>query len=115
MQLADSTQVGRLLVVHLNREHNYSDQDHIKDELSGYVMELAPHEMPNNVKVPFLSLGGEVDVGLRHERCRGKSIFLGPYLSFSDPFKVLFRLIGFFFKVNIRSLFGHLGSFQGLF
>ena len=80
MQLAESTQVGRLLVVHLNREHNYSDQDHIKDELSGYVMELAPHEMPNNVKVPFLSLGGEVDVGLRHERCRGKSQLSGEYV-----------------------------------
>lgn len=57
MQLGDSTQVGRLLVVHLNREHSYVDLDHIKDELSGYVMELAPFEMPNNFKVPFLSLG----------------------------------------------------------
>ena len=56
-QLGNSTQVGRLLVVHLNREHSYGDLDHIKDELSGYVMELAPHELPSDTKVPFLSLG----------------------------------------------------------
>ena len=56
-ELGNSTQVGRLLVVHLNREHSYADLDHIKDELSGYVMELAPHELPSDTKVPFLSLG----------------------------------------------------------
>lgn len=79
-QLADSTKVKRLLVVILNREHNYSGQDQIKDELSGYVMELAPHDLSSDVKVPFLSLGGEVDVGLRHERCRGKSEVSGEYV-----------------------------------
>ena len=72
-QLGESTQVGRLVVVHLNREHNYTNLDHIQSELSGYVMELAPHELPSDTKVPFLSLGGEMDVGQRHERCRGKS------------------------------------------
>ena len=56
-QLGNSTQVGRLLVVHLNREHSYNNLDHIKEELSGYVMELAPHELPSNTQVPFLSLG----------------------------------------------------------
>ena len=72
-QLANSTQVGRLLVVHLNREHHYNNQDQIQSELSGYVMELAPYDLPRNTKVPFLSLGGEIDVGIRQERCRGKS------------------------------------------
>jgi hypothetical protein len=46
--------------VHLNREHSYADLDHIKDELSGYVMELAPHELPSDTKVPFLSLGKDL-------------------------------------------------------
>ena len=59
-QLGNSTQVGRLLVVHLNREHSYGDLDQIKDELSGYVMELAPHELPSDTKVPFLSLGKNI-------------------------------------------------------
>ena len=98
--MANSTQVGRLLVViflsreieffplefhkffyhflhflkvHLNREHHYNNQDQIQSELSGYVMELAPYDLPRNTKVPFLSLGGEIDVGIRQERCRGKS------------------------------------------
>ena len=79
-QLADSTQVGRLLVVHLNREHHYTNQEQIQAELSGYVMELAPYDLPSNSKVPFLSLGGENDVGLRHERCRGKSEISGEYV-----------------------------------
>ena len=69
-ELGNSTQVGRLLVVHLNREHSYADLDHIKDELSGYVMELAPHELPSDTKVPFLSLGKNPRSGTRdHPMC----------------------------------------------
>jgi hypothetical protein len=33
-----------------------------------------------NVQIPFLSLGGEVDVGLRHERCRGRSQVSGEFV-----------------------------------
>ena len=109
--MANSTQVGRLLVViiftreinfffscisrviftiflpflkvHLNREHHYNNQDQIQSELSGYVMELAPYDLPRNTKVPFLSLGGEIDVGIRQERCRGKSETSGGILFFT--------------------------------
>ena len=67
-------------MVHLNRDHIYTSLDQIKDELSGYVMELSPHDLSSKQTVPFLSLGGEVDVGLRHERCRGKSEISGEYV-----------------------------------
>ena len=70
------------LKVHLNREHHYNNQDQIQSELSGYVMELAPYDLPRNTKVPFLSLGGEIDVGIRQERCRGKSETSGGILFF---------------------------------
>ena len=43
-------------------------------------MELPPHNLSSDTKVPFLSLGGEMDVGQRHERCRGKSEISGEYV-----------------------------------
>ena len=67
-------------MVHLSREHHYTNQEQIQNELSGYVMELAPYDLPSNTKVPFLSLGSENDVGLRQERCRGKSEISGEYV-----------------------------------
>jgi hypothetical protein len=45
LQLAESADAGRMVVVHLNREHTYRNLKIIEDELSGYVMELAPLDL----------------------------------------------------------------------
>ena len=66
-------------MVHLHREHVYKSLDAIKEELSGYAMELAPPDLESNSQVPFLSLG-EDEVGDRAERCRGKSELSGEFV-----------------------------------
>ena len=55
----------------------------MQDELSAFVMELAPPELDAGAQVPFLSLGaggGDGSVGERAERCRGRSQFSGEYV-----------------------------------
>ena len=54
----------------------------MQDELSAFVMELAPPELDPGAQVPFLSLGagGDGSVGERAERCRGRSQFSGEYV-----------------------------------
>lgn len=78
-QLADSASCQRLVVVHLQRDHSFSTLQDIQDQLSGYVMELAPSNLPTNTQVPFLSVGQEA-VGSRLERCRGQSGMSGEYV-----------------------------------
>jgi len=108
LQLAESANCQRLVVVHLQRDQTYVSMEQIKEELSGYTMELAPSDLPPNsqvcfkillkikpiesvfamsmnilhfTQVPFLSLGAEGgDVGLRQERCRGKSQMSGEFV-----------------------------------
>ena len=77
--LAGSANCKRMVVVHLHREHVYTSLDNIKEELSGYALELAPNDLEANVHVPFLSLGEE-EVGDRTERCRGKSDISGEFV-----------------------------------
>ena len=77
--LAASADCKRMVVVHLHREHTYKSLDSIKEELSGYALELAPPDLEANVQVPFLSLG-EDEVGDRTERCRGKSDLSGEFV-----------------------------------
>ena len=77
--LAASADCKRMVVVHLHRDHTYKSLDAIKEELSGYALELAPPDLEANVQVPFLSLG-EDEVGDRTERCRGKSELSGEFV-----------------------------------
>ena len=58
----------------------YKSLDQIKDELSGYALELSPLDLEANVQVPFLSLGEDESVGDRYERCRGKSEISGEFV-----------------------------------
>nr|KAG5705790.1 hypothetical protein BaRGS_027449 [Batillaria attramentaria] len=77
-KLSLSAGFERLVVVALNREHEYRDMDAIKAELSSKVMELAPASHRKGVQVPFLSIGG--DIGKRNERYRGESALSGTYV-----------------------------------
>jgi len=78
-QLAESASCQRLVVVHLQRDHSFNSLQEVQDQLSGYVMELAPANLPSNTQVPFLSMGQEA-VGSRLERCRGQSGMSGEYV-----------------------------------
>ena len=83
-QLAESADCFRLIVVHLHRAHSFGHLRQVQDELSAFVMELAPPELDPGAQVPFLSLGagagGDGSVGERAERCRGRSQFSGEYV-----------------------------------
>ena len=80
-QLAESADCFRLIVVHLNRAHSFSNLRQVQDELSAFVMELAPPELDPGTQVPFLSIGAnDGSVGERSERCRGRSQFSGEYV-----------------------------------
>ncbi|TRY74390.1 hypothetical protein TCAL_04600 [Tigriopus californicus] len=79
-QLAESAGVAKLIVVHLQRTHTFTNLQAVQEELSGIVMDLAPPDLPHNTQVPFLSLGGDGAVGSRSERCRGKSKFSGEFV-----------------------------------
>ena len=102
--LAASANCTRMVVVHLHREHTYKSLDSIKEELSGYAMELAPPDLESNTQVPFLSLG-EDDVGDRTERCRGKSELSGEFVveDVSANGELFRRLIFFNNKKLIQS------------
>ena len=78
-QLAATANCERLLVVHLCRNHTFSSLKECQDELSAFVMELAPTDLPSNAQVPFLSVGND-NVGERIERCRGRSDLSGEYV-----------------------------------
>eukprot|EP00095_Tigriopus_kingsejongensis_P006509 maker-scaffold172_size289735-snap-gene-0.15 protein:Tk06509 transcript:maker-scaffold172_size289735-snap-gene-0.15-mRNA-1 annotation:"methyltransferase-like protein 13 isoform x1" len=79
IQLAESANCQKLVVVHLQRAHTFPSLQAVQDELSGIVMDLAPPDLPPKTQVPFLSLGGD-HVGSRQERCRGKSEFSGEFV-----------------------------------
>ena len=102
--LATSANCKRMVVVHLHREHTYKSLDTIKEELSGYALELAPADLKANFQVPFLSLG-EDEVGDRTERCRGKSEMSGEFVveDVSANGELFRRLIFFNNKKLIQS------------
>ena len=104
IHLATSANCKRMVVVHLHREHTYKSLDAIKDELSGYALELAPPDLESNIQVPFLSLG-EDEVGDRTERCRGKSELSGEFVveDISANGELFRRLIFFNNKKLIQS------------
>jgi SAM-dependent methyltransferase len=79
-QLCDSAgPCARLVVVHLGRGQTFASLEQVQEELAGYVMELAPADLPPSYQVAFLSAGAEA-VGHREERCRGHSSFSGDYV-----------------------------------
>lgn len=77
-QLAISAGFQRLVIVALNRGHQYTNIDKIKEELSGKVMDLAQDGVSSAVQVPFLSVGD--DLGDRKQIYHGKSAFTGDYI-----------------------------------
>ncbi|KAJ8300922.1 hypothetical protein KUTeg_022441 [Tegillarca granosa] len=77
-QIASSAGFDRVVIVTLNRKHQYQDLDSIKAELSTKVMELAPPGFKTGIQVPFLSVG--VDIGCRIVQCEGCSDLSGQYV-----------------------------------
>ncbi|XP_068095998.1 eEF1A lysine and N-terminal methyltransferase [Hyperolius riggenbachi] len=77
-QLAKSVGFRRLLIVALHRDEQYESMEAIQSELSGKVLELAPTGMPDNQKIPYLSVGG--DLGARTVQYRGQSDLSGEYV-----------------------------------
>lgn len=69
---------GRLAIVLLHRDHQYSGLDAIKAELSAHIKQLAPNNLKRDELIPFLSLGE--DVGERTVLHRGNSKFSGDYV-----------------------------------
>ncbi|XP_071947515.1 eEF1A lysine and N-terminal methyltransferase-like [Antedon mediterranea] len=78
VDLAKSASFQRLIVVTLHRDNQYESLKAIQDELSGDVMELAPSDLPENTKVPFLSIGD--DIGKRTIVERGTSQLSGDFI-----------------------------------
>ncbi len=79
--MADSADCERLVVTHLNRSHDFpGGMASVQEELSGYVMELAPADLPADASVPFLSLSDDGSVGDRRERSRGRSELSGEFV-----------------------------------
>ncbi|CAL1541569.1 unnamed protein product [Lymnaea stagnalis] len=78
LHLQDSAGFQRLVVVSLNRGHDYENLDAIKAELSNKVMELAPKDCPPRSQIPFLSIGE--DLGKRYAVAQGHSDISGDYL-----------------------------------
>ncbi|XP_076359527.1 eEF1A lysine and N-terminal methyltransferase isoform X1 [Tachypleus tridentatus] len=75
--LAQNANANRLVVVHLSRNHSYSNLEDVKAELSSKVMELAPPQLDPKLQIPFLSVGE--DVGCREVCYRGCSIHSGEF------------------------------------
>ena len=78
IELTKQSGFERLIVVHLNREHNYSDIERIKSELSPKILELMPKNLIIDSKIPFLTIGE--DIGERNIVFKGKSDFSGDYV-----------------------------------
>lgn len=73
--LLKQCQSDRLIVVILNRSHQYEDMDQIKTELSSMLEGFFPAD---NKKFTILSIGA--DIGERKEIFRGKSDFSGDFV-----------------------------------
>ena len=50
-QLAESADCFRMIVVHLNRAHSFTNLKSVQDDLSAFVMELAPPELDPGAQV----------------------------------------------------------------
>lgn len=59
-QLLENADVERLIVVIVQRGHEYGDMDSIQDELNEHMLELAPASYKPGTKIPFLSLGEDL-------------------------------------------------------
>lgn len=79
IELTKQSGFERLIVVHLNREHNFSSIEQIKTELSPKILELLPTSIVQmGSEIPFLTLGDEV--GTRKVVFEGKSDLSGDYV-----------------------------------
>ncbi|EDV29653.1 uncharacterized protein TRIADDRAFT_49728 [Trichoplax adhaerens] len=77
-QLAADAGFERLVVVHLQRGHQYKDMQTIQDELSAKVLELKPDGLSHKHQIPYLSVGD--NLGNRTVICEGKSELSGEYI-----------------------------------
>ncbi len=79
VELTKQSGCEKLIIVHLNRNHKYSNIDQIKSELSAKVLELLPKNILNsNSQIPYLSIGE--DVGKRTVVFEGNSELSGDYV-----------------------------------
>ncbi|KAG1677985.1 Methyltransferase-like protein 13 [Nymphon striatum] len=76
--LSEKVNCQRLVIVHLSRDHDYTDLESIKSELASKVIELKPTGLPANYQIPFLSISD--DIGQRTVCYRGNSISSGEYV-----------------------------------
>lgn len=77
-QLAENAAYERLIIVHLNRNHQYDGLDAVKAELSTKIMELAPPGLNQKSVVPFLSIGD--NLGERWVIYKGASVLSGDFI-----------------------------------
>lgn len=77
-QLAANADFQRLLVIHLGRDHLFDCLESVQNELAAVVSSLQPSDLPPNSKIPFLSLGSEVNQ--RREIHRGVSDLTGEFV-----------------------------------
>jgi hypothetical protein len=68
----------RLAIASTHRGQTYESLQAVKDELSGSILELAPHDLPPNQRVLFLSVGE--DVGQRTVVYRNRSELSGEFV-----------------------------------
>ncbi|XP_054157698.1 eEF1A lysine and N-terminal methyltransferase-like [Oppia nitens] len=79
IELTKQSGFERLIVVHLNRNHKFTDIDQIKNELSPKILELVPNSVLSaDYKIPYLTIGEEV--GKRIVVHKGKSDLSGDYV-----------------------------------
>ncbi|CAK9290669.1 unnamed protein product [Gordionus sp. m RMFG-2023] len=77
LALAKSSGFKRLIVIHLNRNHDYKEFEAIKSELSPAINDYRPDDLGPNEVIPFLSLGSDslerkvIEKGLTsHNNCQ---------------------------------------------
>lgn len=79
VELTKQSNCQKLIIVHLNRNHKYSNIEQIKSELSAKILELLPKNiLSTDSHIPYLSIGE--DVGHRTVVFEGKSELSGDYV-----------------------------------
>ncbi|KAL1123784.1 hypothetical protein AAG570_001557 [Ranatra chinensis] len=97
--LLDSTNVGRLAVIILERNHKCETLLEVQNDLNHLVKEMAPNNYKGRIE--FLSLGG--DIGSRKEIARGRSNMSGEYLveDCTNEKNEIFRRLYFLSSQNV--------------
>lgn len=79
-KLLESASYGRLAIVIMHRDQSYTTLDDIKIELNETIKSFAPKEVKDMSKVPFLSLGGGIEIGSRKIIYKDQSEISGEFV-----------------------------------